>query len=80
MSIMITGEKRIAALRAMTLKVALRAWADSGLIVQQGLTPKNMLDLAGDFGWERTGKRATKAEAYDCANYLQQASIDLLKQ
>lgn len=75
----ITGEQRIAALRAVTLKTALRAWADSGVIMARGLTAKRMLDIAGDYGWERTGKRATKAEAYACADYLQQASIDLLK-
>ena len=79
MSVMITGEQRIAAFRAVTLKIALRVWAGSGRIVARGLTPKSMLDLAGDFGWERTGKRATKAEAYECADYLEQHALDLLK-
>ena len=79
MSVIITGEQRIAAVRAVTLKNAIRLWADSGLIIHRCLTPKQLLDLAGDYGWERTGKRATKAEAYACADYLQQASIDLLK-
>ena len=76
----ITGEQRIAAVRAVTLKVALRTWAGSGIIVHRALTPKSMLDLAGEYGWERTGKRATKAEAYACADYLHQVSIDLLNQ